>query len=564
MRQGSRGRSRLRQTLPFCRLPYLAILAILWCIAWIWFSTEWIKRVHHNERSLTSETTIRRPQAFLPLTAYVEPIPNGYNSADTTILLPLRDHGPEALLKFTYPSIESCDDIPSKLPVFHGPQDDAIYGSNVHNTKSLYDVRLHYAATTCPVDADPFLPWIHDMFLNNDGTRIDFVAHNKRRCNTDPNVFARDIDNLEPQVTLMQPVPVRAISEQEARSLVPESLWSKSKNNNTTRYRLATSFEEATNRETRFICQFHRLLYNNDGGIQKEVLGETLSAYPYNYEFANFRKPGSKPMLTRPAVDKKHSAHNEQVWNSVLHFSCPVPKGLQLAYGQSKPTVFLDLVPIRTRPRLSREGYTPQSPPNSFDPIKEWGASHVLPEVESSGRWSNLPVCPHQSGASQERQQQQQEQQGHFLIGCTWTASSFSTRGESSKKMDTSTADRLVEWLTYHLDIAGFDHMYVYDNNSDPNTTTSSLESITNLFPGRVTRIRWPHRVCNNNKPSSPNGGERSSQYAAETSCRVRYGANADWMIFFDNGKGNIEVGSVVGVTLRMLVLTPVCSQMSI
>jgi hypothetical protein len=31
-------------------------------------------------------------------------------------------------------------------------------------------------------DADPFLPWIHDVFPTDDGKLIQFVAQNKRRC----------------------------------------------------------------------------------------------------------------------------------------------------------------------------------------------------------------------------------------------------------------------------------------------------------------------------------------------------------------------------------------------
>jgi hypothetical protein len=32
------------------------------------------------------------------------------------------------------------------------------------------------------------------------------------------------------------------------------------------------------------------------------------------------------------------------------------------------------------------------------------------------------------------------------------------------------------------------------------------------------------------------NTGERSSQYAAENSCRARYGPYAEWMATFDTG----------------------------
>jgi hypothetical protein len=92
----------------------------------------------------------------------------------------------------------------------------------------------------------------------------------------------------------------------------------------------------------------------------------------------------------------------------------------------------------------------------------------------------------------------------------------------------------LLEWLTYHLYVAKFDHIYVYDNSKALSDSTT-LKPVADLFPSdRVTLIDWPHRVCNNNQPANKNTGERSSQYAAETSCRLRYGPKTDWMAFFD------------------------------
>lgn len=524
----------------------LIAVVLLWCTLWILLSVLWIQRLDQ------SSILHRNSLAFIPLTAYVEPS-RLYSSSNESGLLRLRTHGPEQLMKFTYSNVQSCDDLPNKLPVFHGTDQDGKYGPNVRNNRPLFPLRLDYAKTTCPVDADPFLPWIHDVFPSDDGKVIEFVAHNKRRCNTNPKVFASDLENLEPQVALMQPVPVKRMTEAEVRELdgIPKSLWG----NHQPRYRLATSFSDASELETRFICQFHRLHFatTRDGSIEKQIVGETLSIYPYNYELANLRKPGSKPMLTFDANDK-HGTHNEQVWNSVLHFSCPVPKALQgiLASGESvidesRPTLFLDLVPIRTRTRRTREGYVASSvsqPTSEFNPLLEWGDKHVLPTVDSSGRWSHIPLCltPKLSSLRQQQQRTMSPQKhhvtkakptskGHFLVGCTWAAATFSTRGEAVT--DTSTSARLLEWLSYHLEIAEFDHIFVYDNTG-PNVT--SLEPVTRQFPGQVTRIPWSHRVCNNNKPSSPNAGERSSQYAAETSCRVRHGPNAEWMIFFDTG----------------------------
>lgn len=93
-----------------------------------------------------------------------------------------------------------------------------------------------------------------------------------------------------------------------------------------------------------------------------------------------------------------------------------------------------------------------------------------------------------------------------------------------------------MEWIEFHLMI-GFDHIYVYDNTG-AHTDEVDLEST--LYPrfleSEVTYIDWPSRVCNNNIPAHENTGERSSQYAAENSCRARYGPYTEWMASFDTG----------------------------
>ena len=90
-----------------------------------------------------------------------------------------------------------------------------------------------------------------------------------------------------------------------------------------------------------------------------------------------------------------------------------------------------------------------------------------------------------------------------------------------------------MEWIEFHL-MVGFDHIYVYDN-SGAYGNTSSLEDVAKTYPSsQVTRIDWPHRVCNNNLPSDESPGERSSQYAAENSCRTRYAPYTQWISHFD------------------------------
>jgi hypothetical protein len=444
---------------------------------------------------------------ILPLTAYIEePMKTGKP-------LPIRKN--PRLTKIVYPNVRSCKDLQNNLPVDHGIEMDHKFGPNMGILKPLYPLRTEYA-TFCPVDADPFLPWLHDVFPTQDGKFIEFVAHNKRRCRTAPS-FKSDLSNLEPQVAIMQSVSVKSLN---------------SNTNIEKRYRLS-SYDEADNdgRETRFICQFHS--FSNDK--KKTLLGETLSVFPYNYEHANFQKKNSKPMLTRPKdKNDSHGAHNEQIWNSVLHFRCPVPQQLQsiVAQGSSVindiPSIYVDLVPIRTPARETREGYCPQVE-SLFDPEKEWGSKHFLPPVEESGRWSNIPICHPPESAASKRTNNTDHDNKHFLIGCVWASAAFSTRGDTSS-IDTSVSLRLLEWLVYHLYIAKLDHVYIYDN-SEAHSHDSTLKPILDLFPkDRVTRIPWKHRVCNNNRPMHTNPGERSSQYTAETSCRLRYGPMTEWI----------------------------------
>jgi len=135
---------------------------------------------------------------------------------------------------------------------------------------------------------------------------------------------------------------------------------------------------------------------------------------------------------------------------------------------------------------------------DGFDPLLFWGRKHVIPEVEASGRWENLPVCKHPgvgyetaSGLSATGAQEAGvgNAKQHKLIACLWASASFTTRGNAQAVSDTTA--RLVEWIEFHL-LVGFDHIYVYDNTG-AHTDKTSLEST--LFPRfmdtEVTRVDW-------------------------------------------------------------------------
>lgn len=120
----------------------------------------------------------------------------------------------------------------------------------------------------------------------------------------------------------------------------------------------------------------------------------------------------------------------------------------------------------------------------------------------------------------------------HHLASCLWASTGYTTRGNRFAINDGQR--RLVEWITYQK-LIGVDHFYLYDNSGAfSNDPSNSLHPIAELFPGDVTIIDWPAQVCNNNPNNVDSVGERSSQYAAEASCRLRFGPHVNWIAQFD------------------------------
>jgi hypothetical protein len=79
--------------------------------------------------------------------------------------------------------------------------------------------------------------------------------------------------------------------------------------------------------------------------------------------------------------------------------------------------------------------------------------------------------------------------------------------------------------------------------HSGAHTNETSLEPVLARYPGKVTRIDWPSIVCNNNIPAADSTGERSSQYAAENSCRTRYAPFTEWIAAFDTDEYFVPMG---------------------
>ena len=294
------------------------------------------------------------------------------------------------------------------LPTSHPKSLDNYFEGNVFKKHNNFDKRWELASF-CPIDADPYLPWIHDAFPSNDGSYVQFIISKKRRCNTDPTKFQSDLKNLEPQVALMQPIPVKRLNASElAEKEALKKLWTPKfasgsfiGDDDVPRYSLVTSLDDADadGKYTRFICRFHTHMLeessnDNEPKLTSVILGESLSNYPYNPEHLNYRKRNSKPMLT-----PSNKGHDEQIWNSVYTIRCPVPHSTNdgnttnniisniIAGGKSvfngAPSLYLDVIPIRKHVR--REHETPEK--------LAWDHSHVLPLVEASGRWVNIPIC---------------------------------------------------------------------------------------------------------------------------------------------------------------------------
>ena len=430
--------------------------------------------------------------------------------------LPLRTQTPDDLQKITYPRVQTCHDMPQGFPVDRGLQFDREGNPILWNVgdepdpPDLPQIELPY----CPVEADPFLPWIHDIFPSPDGTNIHILAQNKRRCRTGKK-FDSAVERLLPQVALMQPLSVQRVKQSQARAIAP-TLWHD--DGEATRYRIVPMDEASPGgKYTRFICRFHSLDFETG---QSLILNETLSTYPFNYELAALRK-GNPVLHTPKGKDSKF------FWTSNLRFTCPVPQSLQslVATGATvlsdgTPTLWLDIVPIRTPARYKKLHLGPEligsienlQHADPWNVTQELGSAHIVPAVEASGRWANLPVCvPYAPEDVKDNalmnSVQSTSQKPHYLSACLWASTEFKTRGQKKGALS-DTSQRLREWLTFHF-MVGFDHVNVYDN-SGANSNTSTLEPILESFGDRVTRIDWPSVVCNNNIPAADSTGERS------------------------------------------------------
>eukprot|EP00529_Nitzschia_sp_RCC80_P014678 CAMPEP_0113502182 /NCGR_PEP_ID=MMETSP0014_2-20120614/33398_1 /TAXON_ID=2857 /ORGANISM="Nitzschia sp." /LENGTH=743 /DNA_ID=CAMNT_0000396913 /DNA_START=88 /DNA_END=2315 /DNA_ORIENTATION=+ /assembly_acc=CAM_ASM_000159 len=441
------------------------------------------------------------------LKAYIEPIDQ---TEWEKTPLPLRSTTADDLKVVEFPGLSSCNKLPEQWPVDNYPDDD------------------------------PFLPWIHDVFPSHDGTHIQFIAQNKRRCKTGTTEKEIKIcKNMAPQVALFQHVAVKRVQDHDE---------DEDEEDKEVRYQLVPHDEaDEDGMDARYLCRF------SNGQ-------ETLSVFNFSYEWASYRKKGKK-------MFREDGRDNKQIHTSQLLFRCPVPDDLieTVRTGSSVvddyATVFVDLIPLRTPPRYGPPNeflppyYEEFKDASTFDPVTAWGDNQIMPKIQDSGRWENIPICK-PSLLEYGKQEQDSDvlapasatekvpYKANKLVSCLWASAGYATRGERFAINDGQR--RLLEWVTYNK-LMGVEHFYLYDNTA-AHTTETSLQPIADLFPDDITLIKWPSKVCNNNKNNVDSVGERSSQYAAEASCRLRFGPHTEWLGQFDIDEYLVPMGELKSI----------------
>lgn len=478
---------------------------------------------------------IRKHHLELPLDAGVEPLKLMDHSLDEAPLLITNDppwdkHPTPGNILTAYLEPLNFDDWKQQpLPIRQTAKGDRLTRITYTRLSSCSKLTQQLPTDDPPTDKDSFLPWIHDVFPTADGKYIQFVAQNKRRCKTGSK--ERDIMAfMAPQAALFQHVSVRRVQV-----------------DGVTRYKLA-SHEDADSDglATRFICRF------------KPSMQETLSEYNFDYDWTSVRK--------RYRVSfAEDEGGIKQIHTTQLIFRCPVPTKLQsiIRDGSSVKddwaSLFVDLIPIRTAPRWGPPNqylepryseFEEKDPTKRFDPVKAWGKEHILPLIEDSGRWENIPICKpslmtYENEVEPISTVDDTPPKKYRLVSCLWASAGYTTRGNRFAVNDGQR--RLLEWIQYNS-LIGFDHFYIYDNSGAFGPETS-LKPIANLFPDKVTYIPWPATICNNNPNNVDSVGERSSQYAAESSCRLRFGPHVSWIGQFDIDEYLVPMGTHNNIT---------------
>ncbi len=428
----------------------------------------------------------------------------------------------------------------SQLEKHEFPQANQYIQNDVNNNKNTI---LHpFPIIDDYPDGDSFLPWIHDLHPSADGSTVKIYAQNRRRCHTGTGNEGM-MKELEGQIALFQPIPVASY----------HGYGNDSNNNDEITHFRVSSYEDAdsNSKETRFICRFK--------DINAGKSWQTFSTYPFNYEYISWRKDMN-------GMFQREGKEMGQFWLSSLQFDCPVPEDIKRVNNGvwSYNNLYLDIITIRTPVRFGEKEFffhEGHGGPMNFDIYKEWGKELFIPPIEKSTRWENIyinpMIFPREKKAidgdlpwngkndvvivGDDKNNGQKKKKPFQLVACTWTSASHNRRGDKATVGDGK--ERLLEWIAFHL-LVGFDHIVVYDNSA-ANTNETTLKDVTDRFGANVvTRVEWPSKICNNNRPAHNDPGERSSQYAAEASCRGRFASYTDWMSFLDPDEYLVPMGN--------------------
>ena len=406
-------------------------------------------------------------------------------------------------------------------------------------------------------NGDSFLPWIHDLHPSSDGTKIQIYAQNRRRCHTGEGKESL-MKEMEGQIALFQPIAIATTTRNDDDRMMII---------NGTSFRVASYEDANVHNETRFICRFKRK-ENNDNerndpstttsSIIMKDSWVTFSTYPFNYEYISWRKR-MDGMFVETGKDMA------QFWLSSLQFNCPIPIEMQNNYisngGLTKSKfhddIYLDIITIKTPVRNGSKDFffhDGHGGPMNFDVDQTWGKELFLPSIQKMTRWENIRLGSTWTPLSWEKEthlsssiqdvssttKSTQKKKPFDLVACTWTSASHNRRGDAFTINDGK--ERLLEWIAFHL-IVGYDHIVIYDNSA-ANTNRTSLKQVVDQFPSAlVTYVDWPCKICNNKKPANKDPGERSSQYAAEASCRGRFAPYTEWMSFMDPDEYFVPMG---------------------
>jgi len=421
-------------------------------------------------------------------------------------------------------------------PISFQPQQKPKRDKNAQS-HAIHDIRQFPIIDEYP-DGDAYLPWIHDIFPSPlDNSKIIILAQNRRRCHTGKK-NEHIMKQMEPQMALFQPISLKENTDQPQQA------------KGETKSYVISNDEDATISETRFQCRFKLYQQAKDQVgppphlklIHQEI---TFSQYPFNYEYITWRKK-------MQGMFEPNGKGMAQFWLSSLEFHCPIPLDIQTRIFERKNNdlqIYLDLATIRTPIRQPGEWFIKEvGEDRMFDVYRSWGKDMPVAKIEDTTRWENIhiPVSTflqkevEKNGKGSDLNAQIQPTKPHKLVACTWSSAAHNRRGDAVTLLDGK--ERLKEWIAFNI-LVGFDHVVVYDNSA-ANSNTTNLKDVTDMFDSKfVTHIDWPCKLCNNNRPAHDDPGERSSQYAAEASCRARFGPGTDWMVFIDPDEYLVPMG---------------------